>query len=68
MDVKGILDQLREERAQIAEAIIALERMQLGRGRRRGRPPKWMQEAKLDLPAPSKRRGQPGNHSSADAA
>jgi hypothetical protein len=68
MDLNEILEQLREERAQIDEAIIVLERMQLGRGRRRGRPPKWVQEAKVDLPAPSKRRGRPRNDSSADAA
>ena len=68
MNLNEILEQLREERAQIEEAIIALERMHLGRGRRRGRPPKWMQEAKVGLPAPSKRRGPPGKHSSTDAA
>jgi hypothetical protein len=68
MDFREILQQLREERAQIGEAIIALERIQLDRGRRRGRPPKWMQEAKSNLPAPPKRRERPANQSSADAA
>ena len=47
--------ELRRERAQIEEAIIALERLALGHGRRRGRPPAWM-TAKADVP---KRRGRP---------
>ncbi len=53
MDVSKILSELREEREQIEEAIISLERLARGRGRRRGRPPAWMS----DLTA--KRRGRP---------
>jgi hypothetical protein len=53
MDVSKILADLREERQQIEEAILSLERLARGRGRRRGRPPSWMSEA-----AP-KRRGRP---------
>lgn len=68
LDFDKILEQLRVERAQIGEAIIALKRMQLASGRRRGRPPEWTQDAKSNLPAPWKRRGPPRNHSSADAA
>ena len=39
MDVTKILAELRQEREQIEEAIISLERLARGRGRRRGRPP-----------------------------
>jgi hypothetical protein len=45
---------LRQERAQIEEAIIALERMALGQGKRRGQPPAWMKEVSTP-----KRRGRP---------
>jgi hypothetical protein len=54
MDVSKILAELREERQQIEEAIVSLERLARGRGRRRGRPPAWM----VDV-APAKRRGRP---------
>ena len=46
MDVTKILAELRLERTQIEEAILSLERLATGRGRRRGRPPKWMAEVK----------------------
>lgn len=46
MDVSKILDELRQEREQLEEAILSLERLARGRGRRRGRPPSWMVEAK----------------------
>ena len=46
MDVVRILADLRQEREQIEEAILSLERLAQGRGRRRGRPPSWMVEAK----------------------
>jgi len=45
MDVTRILAELRQER-EIEEAIISLERLARGRGRRRGRPPAWMTEAR----------------------
>jgi hypothetical protein len=57
MDVSKILTELREERRQIEEAIVSLERLAQGRGRRRGRPPSWMAQAQV--PAPAKRRGRP---------
>jgi len=53
MDVTKILSELREERVQIEEAILSLERLARGRGRRRGRPPAWMSEIA------TKRRGRP---------
>jgi hypothetical protein len=46
-----MLAELRQEHAQVEEAIIVLERMALGRGKRRGRPPAWM--------TATKRRGRP---------
>lgn len=42
MDVLKMLADLRQEREQIEEAIMTLERLARGRGRRRGRPPAWM--------------------------
>jgi hypothetical protein len=51
MDVIKMLAELRQERDQLEEAILTLERLARGRGRRRGRPPAWMSELK--------RRGRP---------
>ena len=51
MDVLKMLVELRSEREQIEEAIVTLERLARGRGRRRGRPPAWL--------AAIKRRGRP---------
>ena len=42
MDVLKMLADLRQEREQIEEAIVTLERLARGRGKRRGRPPAWM--------------------------
>jgi hypothetical protein len=53
MDVSKILTELKEERQQIEEAIISLERLARARGPRRGRPPAWI----ADVTA--KRRGRP---------
>jgi hypothetical protein len=51
MDMNKMLAELRAERDGLAEAIAVLERLAVGRGKRRGRPPKWMAEVK--------RRGRP---------
>jgi hypothetical protein len=51
MDILKMLAELRQERVQIEEAILTLERLARGRGRRRGRPPAWMSVVK--------RRGRP---------
>ena len=53
MDVTKILAELKGEREQIEEAILSLERLAQGRGRKRGRPPSWMSEMTV------KRRGRP---------
>jgi hypothetical protein len=52
MDVSKILADLRQEKEQLEEAILSLERLAMGRGRRRGRPPAWMTVA-------TKKRGRP---------
>jgi len=39
-----MLAELRLEREQIEEAILTLERLARGRGRRRGRPPLWLKD------------------------
>jgi hypothetical protein len=51
MDINKMLADLRTERDQISEAIVVLERLTIGQGKRRGRPPKWLTEVK--------RRGRP---------
>jgi hypothetical protein len=51
MEIVKMLAELREERERIEEAIITLERLARGRGKRRGRPPAWMTNIK--------RRGRP---------
>ena len=55
MDFIKMIAELRQEKARIEGAIIALERLTRGEGRRRGRPPAWM-KAQADVP---KRRGRP---------
>lgn len=63
MDVTKILAELKAEREQIEEAIVSLERLARGRGKKRGRPPSWMAagaspEGEPTEPQP-KRRGRP---------
>jgi hypothetical protein len=56
MDILKMLGELRQERAQIEEAILVLQRLPLGQGKQRGRPPAWMTAAAANGP---KRRGRP---------
>jgi hypothetical protein len=51
MEIEKMLAELRAERDQLAEAILIFERLAVGRGKRRGRPPAWMTALK--------RRGRP---------
>ena len=51
MDLIKMLAELHRERDQVDEAILTLELLARGRGRRRGRPPAWMSDLK--------RRGRP---------
>ena len=46
MDVGKMLADLRQEREQIEEAILTLERLAQGQGKRRGRPPAWLADAR----------------------
>jgi hypothetical protein len=50
MDVSRMLADLKDEREQIEEAILTLERLAQGRGKRRGRPPLWLIEARKRNP------------------
>lgn len=83
LDVDKMLAELRLEREQIEEAILTLERLARGRGRRRGRPPGWLKDATLglvdadadaassagsDSAAEPKRRGRPPKVRTAAAA
>lgn len=61
MDLTKMLADLRQEREQIEEAIMSLERLARGRGKRRGRPPAWMTEVKRrGRPPGSKNKGSSG--------
>jgi hypothetical protein len=65
MDVNKVLLELRQEREQIEDAIVSLERLARGRGKRRGRPPSWMKQAG------ARKRGRPPgstNKAKAEAA
>jgi hypothetical protein len=53
MDIIKMLEDLRVESELIEDSILVLERLALGQGRRRGRPPKWM------ATKATKRRGRP---------
>ncbi len=46
MDVNKILEELRFDRDLIEDAILNLERLRASGAKRRGRPPKWLQEAR----------------------
>jgi hypothetical protein len=64
MDVSKILAELKAEREQIEQAILSLERLAQGRGRKRGRPPAWM----ADVAAPKRRGRPPGSKNKVQAA
>jgi hypothetical protein len=44
MDVLRMLDDLRQERARLAQTILAIERLVLGGSKRRGRRAAWMKK------------------------
>jgi hypothetical protein len=46
MDTLTMLQELRQERDRLAEAILVLERLAAGGAKRRGRPPAWMTAVK----------------------
>jgi len=45
---------LRSERDRVDEAIVVLERLAIGAGKRRGRPPLWMKRAAAAAPVKRK--------------
>ena len=51
MNINKVLVELRAEKENVEQAINVLQRLAIGSGKRRGRPPAWMTEAK--------RRGRP---------
>ena len=48
MDILNMLEELRSERQHIEEAILVMQRLVAGSGRRRGRPPAWMSKMTLE--------------------
>lgn len=50
MNISNILEDLKNERQAVDEAIAVLERIADGRGKRRGRPPTWLVEARKKKP------------------
>jgi hypothetical protein len=67
MEIRKMLDELKVEREQLEEAILTLEQLARGRGKRRGRPPAWMSQIKRrGRPPGSKNR--PKNESTSSAA
>lgn len=69
VDVTRILAELRAERAQLEEAILSLERLARGRGKRRGRPPAWLSpEISAPVPEAPRRRGRPPGSKNKNAA
>jgi hypothetical protein len=64
IDVAKILEELKQEKEQLEQAIITLERLAQGRGPRRGRPPAWMAETAATA-APRKRGRPPGSKNKA---
>jgi hypothetical protein len=68
MDVTKILAELRQEREQIEQAILSLEMLARGRGRKRGRPPAWMSQMGMPPATAPKRRGRPPGSKNKNAA
>ena len=62
MDITKMLAELRQQREQVEEAILTLERVARGRGKRRGRPPAWMTATKRRGRPPGSK-NKPKNHS-----
>ena len=61
MDIHSILAELRSEKERLEEAILTIERLAAGSmGKRRGRPPKWLEGARAGgapvLDEPKKKR------------
>ncbi len=46
MDVDAVLKTLHQERELLSQAIVTLEILARGKGKRRGRPPRWLREGR----------------------
>ena len=57
MDVDAVLKALYQERELLSQAIVTLEILARGKGKRRGRPPRWLREGRQEPPS------RPGNRS-----
>jgi hypothetical protein len=69
VDINKILDELRQERTQLEQAILSIERLAAGQGKRRGRPPLWMAVAKSAVSqTTTKRRGRPAGSKNKEIA
>jgi len=66
MNLTKILEDLRQEREQIDEAILSLERLAAGSGPRRGRPPAWL-KAQQSRTRPGKSKEAPATKSASGA-
>jgi hypothetical protein len=44
MNLSKMIAELQAERDRLDEAILALERLSVSNSKRRGRPPRWLQE------------------------
>lgn len=53
MELTKMIAELRAEHDGISQAIVVMERLAAGQGKRRGRPPAWMKDVVV------KRRGRP---------
>ena len=51
MDVHAVLKELHQERELLNQAIVTLEILARGKGKRRGRPPRWLREAIQEHPS-----------------
>jgi hypothetical protein len=68
LDVAKILEELKQEKEQLEQAILTLERLAQGRTPRRGRPPSWLTESAGGTPAPKRRGRPPGSKNKVSAA
>jgi hypothetical protein len=59
MEISKILAELRQEREQLEEAILSLERLAAGGKKRRGRPPAWMANIKAEAAGEKRGPGRP---------
>ena len=58
MDVHAVLKTLHQERELLSQAIVTLEILARGAGKRRGRPPRWLRDARQEYSSRSKAPGR----------